>query len=806
MKHNADPNRKLGTNPRASVTGARESVRTLGAGHRCLRLGLFAWVSVLTTAIGAAQERVALPLLPPGSPVAVVFEAERSKVIDMGTGYQVTGDVALVTEGTRLTLAESQLFFQFAGETREIVRVAGVAYVPSPYTGEHVVIKRPALAEFGMDFGRNLDLGIPLNDDRTYFYFHFDTGFEMDVGMGGDSKPFTVAIPAGLSAMLIVDPLDPFFYFTGGLQLPGQDGNTDGNESGDGANSEGSDSGESASPGHGGAESEGGETGDSEEGGGAMTGFGVSLQSLIPFRPVATYGIEDYVRELQGSTILSGTFPLGSMPVEVSGYMISSTDSLEIGVNGHFEFVYSFLKVRKLGELASFGFDLGEATAAIQVVDGLRHAYFSGVIEPDTSWLPDFVPFLPEGRIRAYAYMSDDPADFALHTDGRYAVDATAFGELVGVDLGDVLVVEGSLDVDRNGFRLFGLTESDLGSLGAGIKRSVDLWIPFNAEESGYLDIEGLARVTSLSVQGRLHADRQGVTISGKFADPSVDLDVQAAIRNVDGTTRLVGQISVPDLFQSAVSDAVVAEAKAATESLARTYDEYQRATESYEVELSLRGMRRVIPSFCDAVQSVLASAERSAHAKINSKWPWYAPGKGSAKTSVSRQINAHRTRISTLKARVQTGDDATVRAALKAAINNVLANQVVTVRVSVLGTVYQRDVVNATQERQLKTALAAIDSLPAASNRKVAAATAWAQAPKRETLIATADEIAQGIASAVPRIVAIGFDQPFDVPQLTLFALVNHKGQTKRVNLAFDPAHPEEIGRTIGSLFAGAL
>jgi hypothetical protein len=202
----------------------------------------------------------------------------------------------------------------------------------------------------------------------------------------------------------------------------------------------------------------------------------------------------------------------------------------------------------------------------------------------------------------------------------------------------------------------------------------------------------------------------------------------------------------------------------------------------------------------------VLASAERSAHAKINSKWPWYAPGKGSAKTSVSRQINAHRTRISTLKARVQTGDDATVRAALKAAINNVLANQVVTVRVSVLGTVYQRDVVNATQERQLKTALAAIDSLPAASNRKVAAATAWAQAPKRETLIATADEIAQGIASAVPRIVAIGFDQPFDVPQLNLFALVNHKGQTKRLNLAFDPAHPEEIGRTIGSLFAGAL
>jgi hypothetical protein len=601
-----------------------------------------------------------------------------------------------------------------------------------------------------------------------------------------------LTIPAGVNALLLVDPLDPFFFFSGGILTPESD------------DDEGSDGGEEAETGSG------------------QTGFGMSSQALIPFRPGTTYGIAELAREFDGNRIYAGTFPIGALPVEASGLLISDVrlagseeravdpldiglgPSAEIGVNGSFEFTYSFLKVAKLGKIASFGFDLGQATAALQVVNDVQHMYFSGVIEPDTTWLPDFVPFRPEGQLRAYGYMSSAVTDFVLGADGRFAVDAGEFGRLAGVNVGDILAVEGSLGVDRNGLRMQGRTDAGLGAFGYDDERWVDVGVPFTGEP-GYLTVGGLNRIANMAVRGQLHATAGRVEVSGMLDAPAIESTVLAVVTTTEAGTRLTGEMTVPSQFDADASAAIVAEGQRVSSELAALYDSYQQATATYEFEVSLRGMRTLIPGLCDAVVNILNQARTIAHQQIDQKWPWYLAGKADAKAEVTRQLNVHKSRFTTLKSRVQTGDSASTRAALASAIDAVIANQVVRISVSPVGTVYTRDVLTATQEGWLRTAKSAIAAIPEASNVTISARTIWEQAPKRETLIATADAITAGVAGAAPRIVRLGFDQEFGLAGLTLLVLVEHQGQASTITVPFDPADPAQMGRTIGlSLAAG--
>ncbi|MGE3471834.1 MAG: hypothetical protein AB7O28_15895, partial [Vicinamibacterales bacterium] len=602
------------------------------------------------------------------------------------------------------------------------------------------------------------------------------------------------------------DPLDPFFFFAGDYSLPGLGGGDDSNGDDPNGDPDGGDAGDDDGP---------------EEGG--MPGFGVSVQGLIPFRPGTTYGIEAFAREFQGHRIQMGSFQLGTLPVEMSGYLVThamqpeggdpATNALavlvgppdELGANGHFTFTYSFLKVKKLGELANFGFDLGDATAAVQITNGVQQAYFSGVIEPDTSWLPDIMPFKPEARLRAYAYVSSRGTDFVLHTDGRFAVDASAFGEAVDVDLGDVMAVEGSLHIDATGFRLQGLSDDGLGALGVDSRRSVEVWIPFQGD-SGYLRVDGVTRVAGIGVEGRMLVDKTGLTITGRYDSPDLDMQVQGFVGTVNGTTRVRGTMSVPDAFQSQAAQAVVQSADEVAASIADALADYEQATKDYEFELSLRGMRTLVPAFCDGALSALDAGERTALARIDSEWPWYAPGKSTAKSQVRSQVGAMRTQFRSLKSLVTTGDDDTVRTALDAALAKVLANQVLRVKVTLLGTIYTRDLVSATQAARLTTARAAVAALPATSDRMASTEQAWRQMPTRDELMATARDIANGVAGAIPQVVAIGFDQPIFETRMTLFVDVMFKGQLHRVSVVLDPARPQDLGTSIGKALADLI
>lgn len=567
-------------------------------------------VLTLIAALPLVAEVTTLPLIPsPGAP-PIYFEARSEGVREGPQGFTVEGDTALVGLGRRLVLTSANLFFEFAPGTREIRRDRGEAFVPSPYEGPDAQITKPARAQFGMDFGVNLPYGIPLNADRVYFYFKFDAGFELLAG------PLTLAIPVGVNALFLFDPTDPFFFIAGGLLKP---------------------EGDTPPP-------------DSKPA--VLTGFGASSQSLIPFRPAVTYGIEQKVREFSGNQIISGTLPLGKLPVVFSGQMITDVNRLgtgqkaidpldiglgpwaQAGINGSFEFGFPFLKVKKLGNLASFGFELGNATAALEVVEEVQHAYFSGDIDPDLEWIPEFIPIKPDGRLVGYAYVSSAGNDFVLKAEGNYAINAATLGQYTGIQLGDFFTVEGSLSVSVRGFHLTGETNDNLGSLGYSQHRRVELFIPFDESRPGFLRLDGMNQVLSLRIQGSALLTRGLASIEGRLDTNQIEIAVRAAIEaQLNGPTQITGTFSIPAAWNEALQGTVLSEANAHKDAIGKVYDDFRKATEGYEFELSLRGMRTVIPGVCDAILNTLNAAERTAHSRIDQRWPRFVPGKGSAKS-----------------------------------------------------------------------------------------------------------------------------------------------------------------------------
>ena len=616
-----------------------------------------------------------------------------------------------------------------------------------------------------------------------------------------DTKAFTVKVPAGVSALEILDPDDPFYYISGGLVTPKSSG-----------------AGKPAS----GAVNQ---PKSSDEDAIEKAGVGASIQGLIPFQPETTYGIEGQAKPFSGNLILSGSMQVPDFPIAVDGYEItgvmpeSATPTfyslgfapgispwVQMGINGNLSLSYKFLKLAKAGKIADFSFNLGSASAAIQTVNSVRQAYFSGILQPDTSWIPDWMPFKPEDRERAYGYLSTQLTDFKLHTDGRFAVDATEFGKLTGVPLDDILESNGTMNIDQNGYFLSAETSGSLGPLGAS-DRQTAVWIPFEGFGSAYLKTSGYLRVASVfSLQGEANLSGTGFAIDGKLANTKLDISMGAQIgRSQSGTLFIQGTMSAPPQFQSGINQAILTAAATARKSVEQQYDAYQQATQNYEFELSLRGTRTIIPPLCDAVISSIDSGINTAFTHWPSVLGIDLPGKADAKSDALSQAAPYKQRLTTLKAAVQAADSDATRAALKAALQDVLNHSGLVIKVAVLGTIVDRQILSDSQASTLQKAVAAVDALPDASAKKVQAEQIWNAAPKQDVLQATADAIQSG-TGAVPKITGIGFNQPLYASPFQVFVDVTSGTKTTRVTVPYQPDNPDALGNAVGVAFASAL
>ena len=103
---------------------------------------------------------------------------------------------------------------------------------------------------------------------------------------------------------------------------------------------------------------------------------------------------------------------------------------------------------------------------------------------------------------------------------------------------------------------------------------------------------------------------------------------------------------------------------------------------------------------------------------------------------------------MTTLKGAVQQPDGDAARAALKAALQDVLNHPHLVIKVAVLGTIVDREILSSSQKSMLQTAIDAVDALPDASNKKIQAEQIWNAAPKQDVLQTTAHAIQSGTAA----------------------------------------------------------
>ncbi len=402
------------------------------------------------------------------------------------TSLQASGSLLLLTPLGEIALHEAQLIFEY-GDTplAGIERLRGTAQVPFPSVGllANADIGTPVMADVGLDYGRNLaDLDAPLVDDRQYLFFNFNAGFEASVG------PISFEAPGGQSATFVLDPQDPFFFLTG--SLPGL----------------------------------------SEIAGVEDLGIAMSLQGLIPFTPDTTWGIDDGIGNFDANLHLQGSIPFARLPLNLDGALMIDADAnndgntlfnnpaadVEYGGNGTLNVSVDFL------QFFGFGFELGNASLGIKITDNEQKAYFSGVLAPDTGFLPqELVPIRPATAVNMAGLISSDISQSYLHGEGEFALDGSTLSRLSGINLDNLRTTSATFSADSNGVRLTGLTRSSLYP-GVGFDGDAQLDANFTGSPSdwgvgisGQMDIAG----TPIS-QGQLNISSTGLSLSGDFVTP----------------------------------------------------------------------------------------------------------------------------------------------------------------------------------------------------------------------------------------------------------------------------------------------
>ncbi len=780
-----------------------------------------------------AQDTFDLPVGQPGI-TPIHFELRNSGAMHMPDGIVYQGDASLVTPLGRMVLAQSDLVFGYAPGTQQVQSVRGRAFVPTPLSGQKVSIDSPVMAEVGYDLGANLkDLGVPLIDDRGYLFFKFDAGLAMHIGEpppegveDAEDTSFTISFPAGATCRIIVDPLDPMYYFSGGVTIPHKSKKkTDANGTSDGQ----------PQPGDGTDGKKDGQQDQKDDG--ITTGSGSSVQGLFPFHPLVTWGIEDKARDFMGHRIQTGTFPLFDLPVFVRGHMITNLDPLgtgrlaidplgigfgpivQAGANGRFEFSLDFLKGLPISDVLNLNLTvpLGKATAAVEIVNDRQLAYLSGIIDPSFDLGFDLLLSHDE-ELKAAALVSSNLDESRLYLEGMYKIGASEFAKQLGFDLGNIIRVEGGLRADRTGFFLHGLSEEGLymGPITSEKQITFDLNIPSDKPDDRYMQLAGLMYFNGMGTEAAARVSNEGLTISGKLTAPKFDMTMNAGVKPDPAGAYVFGNMSVPEALTPDFQGAIQQVADGVKQDLDSKLSTYQAATKNFEFELSLRGMRTVVPPITDAIVSEI---DRQIPANINARWPKTktifgtveAPGKSAAISYAKAQAEPYKQRLRNLKAQMQTGDSATVRAALDAAIRAVLDNPRihVTYKVPVVGstiTIIDYTFVSSSLRSQLNSALDGVRALPEASNQKVSAEQIWNQVPKREILMQTASAIENGATAAIPRIESIGFQFPLNSVEWNFQAVVTQQGKSSTVNVRVAPDNIASIGIEIGKALAQVL
>lgn len=379
----------------------------------------------------------------------------------------VQGTVTVPTAGADVELADADIAVGVGPDGEPTI--SGTARVPFPTEGRFAdaEINQLPIGEMGSAYGRDLaHLGAHLVDDTQYLFFAFDGGLDVSLPFAGEpgyeALPSHISVPTGVSAALVLDPTDPYFYV--GTDCPDLSKDDDDKQGDDDRDANDSDANEQRDDDRNDNDNE---TDDDEPGeayytiepsslpAGQECGIGISNNGNIP---APATGLGD---AFTGHVVVDGIVPLYA-GIELDGSAVIALRDPGVRTVGWGNVLAT---VPLIDPLIDIQIPLADAAVEIQAESTRIGVAYDGAIggsnptyELPLIGIPITIPATGSVEWEArFGFVDDgsgawriDPASYA-EVSGEFGVGLGQFGELIGMELSDVASQSGSFRIDSTG-------------------------------------------------------------------------------------------------------------------------------------------------------------------------------------------------------------------------------------------------------------------------------------------------------------------------------------------------------------------
>jgi len=275
------------------------------------------------------------------------------------------------------------------------------------------------------------------------------------------------------------------------------------------------------------------------------------------------------------------------------------------------------------------------------------------------------------------------------------------------------------------------------------------------------------------AMSGSFDLTNQAMTLKGAIKDGSVNLNITGVVTAPSTTVSIEPPPALLAAIHKDVNDQVLTQIAGAQ----KAYADLQKATADYQFEVSLRGVRALIPGIVDVAKAALTSGI-TAGLKDHEGTIYY----GLLLGIVNDHAKPYRDKLDALKAAaLQTQDNAATRAAIESALRAVAANKILTVNYThyVLGfpvvTInVSRRIISDAQANQLILAANNVQYIPATSNIMISMQQIYNVIPDRAIFEQVRDDIKDGLL-VMEDIGELGFVLPHAAGQgsFNLYAVI---------------------------------
>lgn len=299
------------------------------------------------------------------------------------------------------------------------------------------------------------------------------------------------------------------------------------------------------------------------------------------------------------------------------------------------------------------------------------------------------------------------------------------------------------------------------------------------------------------------------------------DFDANIGVRQpLRGPAEFTAGLTLPSGFHDMMQGEVVAIADTAASETERALKDIESlASQIGDLELSIAGVKSWLPRLCDSIISTITT---SVNRGVDRRWPskkvWgvriSAPGRGNVKAAAQRSAKPTKDRLARLKSAALRADRPDGRPALKAAIDDLIRNNSLSVRVSFpwIGrkTLYTRSpVIPTAQINLMKTARNAIDKLPRMNGPKVDADAVYKRAVDKEVILnQVKSSVEEGLTEGIPIVKRIEFSRELGRVSrlLTLDVVIGYRGSDRIVSADVDLGDVALTARNVSKAFADTL